>query len=687
MKVVLYMQSKFHYIKLVEDALAQYEDDFIFGGPLLELQERLQAIESSIAVVGQFSVGKSALLNALLGEELLSTRRIESTKVLTKIKTVTNEQDKAIVLHYKNGESKTISIEDIEELARYTTFQGTDETDELKLVELYWPISFLNEELTLIDTPGANSLTASAFKVTEEALRSASAIIYLFNGQKGMDQVDYKLLTELIERQKHIFIVATHVDGLTQSEWQEVESSVLTKIQQQMDKSQQMIYPVSSMQALQGKAEHNPSLLQASGITQLEDTLQTFMLSGAYEQASLRSIEHDYTTLMEEIAEEEASEEEKEALARKHRQLRYERLVAITALSYDKIERYGKDILRTRSDQLVNEELENNEALRAISKKYKAKIAKKFEDFKNVILNHPDVTSKFIVYYKVLEKELNATYQAWADNVAKLNEQKVQQIEQQIKAEDQMFIELMASLETDVAMDWRTFEDQIKRLSLKIERIAFETEELHEKVDEYDEYLGELDEAAKKSKKELAEIEHEAKKLERKFNLENDYYEQDVIALGKAPKVKQHEYTTGFIIKKRHISTDDSELVAWQEKMAALTEEHELKKQLLTQELEEQREFIFEQQEWIEVLEDKITDEKEALNDEVLSFALATVVEQNQIVDETVKAYTQELHTLWRKQSQLCNDLHEAHIKKLTKQFVRFVSEVKTQAIKNIEVA
>lgn len=137
----------------------------------------------------------------------------------------------------------------------------------------------------------------------------------------------------------------------------------------------------------------------------------------------------------------------------------------------------------------------------------------------------------------------------------------------------------------------------------------------------------------------------------------------------------------------RLFSTDDSELVAWQEKMAALTEEHELKKQLLTQELEEKREFMFEQQEWIEVLEDKITDEKEALNDEVLSFALATVVKQNQIVDETVKAYTQELHTLWRKQSQLCNDLHEAHIKKLTKQFVRFVSEVKTQAIKNIEVA
>ena len=681
------MQNKFYYLQLVEKALRNYGDDFIFGGPLLELQERLLAIESSIAVVGQFSVGKSALLNALLGEDVLSTRRIESTKVLTKIKTVTKEQDKAIVLHYKDNSSKTIAIENIEELERYTTFQGSEETDALKLVELYWPVSFLNDELTLIDTPGANSLTASAFKVTEEALKSASAIIYLFNGRKGMDQVDYNLLTGLIERQKHIFIVATHTDGLTSNEWQQVEQSVRNKVQQYVDETQQTIYPVASMQALEAKQTNDQALLVQSGIAELEQALEAFMTSGAYEQASLRSIDHDYTTLMEEIAEEEASEEEREILAAKHRQLRYERLVAITALSYDKIERYGKDILRKRSDQLVNEELENNEALRAISKKYKAKIAKKFEDFKNVILNHPDVTSKFIVYYKVLEKELNATYQAWADNVAKLNEQKVQQIEQQIKAEDQMFIELMTSLETDVVMDWRTFEDQINRLSLKIERIAFETEELHEKVDEYDEYLGELDEAAKKSKKELAEIEHEAKKLERKFKLENDHYEQYVIALGKAPKVKQHEYTTGFIFKKRHISTDDSELVAWQEKMAALTEEHELKKQLLTQELEEKREFMFEQQEWIEVLEDKITDEKEALNDEVLSFALATVVKQNQIVDETVKAYTQELHTLWRKQSQLCNDLHEAHIKKLTKQFVRFVSEVKTQAIKNIEVA
>ncbi|MGR5962310.1 dynamin family protein [Bacillus paranthracis] len=51
-----------------------------FGEEIQVLHNRINSITSSIVAVGQFSVGKSELLNALLGEKLLASRRMESTK-------------------------------------------------------------------------------------------------------------------------------------------------------------------------------------------------------------------------------------------------------------------------------------------------------------------------------------------------------------------------------------------------------------------------------------------------------------------------------------------------------------------------------------------------------------------------------------------------------------------------------
>ena len=56
--------------------------------------------------VGQFSVGKSELLNALLGEKLLASRRMESTKVTTGIHKCMDDEMRKIVLHYKMEKRK-----------------------------------------------------------------------------------------------------------------------------------------------------------------------------------------------------------------------------------------------------------------------------------------------------------------------------------------------------------------------------------------------------------------------------------------------------------------------------------------------------------------------------------------------------------------------------------------------------
>lgn len=182
--------------------LNKYKDDLFFGEEIQVLHSRINSITSSIVAVGQFSVGKSELLNALLGEKLLASRRMESTKVTTRIHKCMNDEMRNIVLHYKTGEKKELPITDVSVLDQYTTFQGRGEEEELEFVDVYWPLQFLDNQLFLVDTPGANSLTEEAFIVTEKELEKASSVLYLFNGQKGIDQTDLSLLKDLMNRRK-----------------------------------------------------------------------------------------------------------------------------------------------------------------------------------------------------------------------------------------------------------------------------------------------------------------------------------------------------------------------------------------------------------------------------------------------------------------------------------------------------
>lgn len=124
----------------------------------------------SIAVVGQFSSGKSSFLNAILGEDILPTGVVPVTAKPTFIKYAPNLMLKA---SFNDGREE---YHDIKELRAFV-----DQRVSLKDVAylcIYSPNELL-KSVSFIDTPGLNSRSDADTMQTKQILKEVGALIWI----------------------------------------------------------------------------------------------------------------------------------------------------------------------------------------------------------------------------------------------------------------------------------------------------------------------------------------------------------------------------------------------------------------------------------------------------------------------------------------------------------------------------
>lgn len=133
-----------------------------------------------VAVAGRMKAGKSTLVNAMVGELIAPTDARECTRVVTwyrdgvtyRVEGVSVDGDRAPLRFDRDGGALAIEL-------------GQRLPEELACIEVTWPTSRLRE-MTLVDTPGIDSLTAGVAERTEEFLTGhadrptpTDAVLYL----------------------------------------------------------------------------------------------------------------------------------------------------------------------------------------------------------------------------------------------------------------------------------------------------------------------------------------------------------------------------------------------------------------------------------------------------------------------------------------------------------------------------
>jgi GTP-binding protein EngB required for normal cell division len=212
-----------------------------FRGRIEALTARLEDPRFEVALFGRVSSGKSSLLNALLGIDILPVGVNPITAVPTKLRC---GQASRAVITCADGHSATISLQELEQYVTEEGNPGNQRNVVRALVEI--PSSGLKDGILLVDTPGFGSLAKRGAVETLAYLPSADLGLVLIDAGSTLNEEDIGTLRLLYEARIPPLVLLSKADLLTQPDILKAKSYVVAQLQQQLGVTLP-VHPVSAL--------------------------------------------------------------------------------------------------------------------------------------------------------------------------------------------------------------------------------------------------------------------------------------------------------------------------------------------------------------------------------------------------------------------------------------------------------
>ena len=247
---------------------------------LEELEKRLSQGRFHLAVLGQVKRGKSTLLNALLGEDVLPSSVIP----LTAIPTFVQYGEKRLfrVRYNDNRPDMEIKGEPTQwlnkQLMGFVTEDANPRNEKGVLqVEITHPAEILRD-VVLIDTPGIGSTYRHNTEATMNFLPQCDAALFLVSADPPITEVEVAFLKEIKSRVSRLFFVLNKVDYLTESERETALGFYRTILTRDAGISPDTrIFAVSARKGLLAKESGDTQQWVESGLSEVFDHLIAFL--------------------------------------------------------------------------------------------------------------------------------------------------------------------------------------------------------------------------------------------------------------------------------------------------------------------------------------------------------------------------------------------------------------------------
>lgn len=203
-----------------------------------------------VVVCGEVKKGKSSLLNAIIGQEILPVNNEIATSQVFRI---TNASAESFFLVFTDGTRKQISRE---ELSRYGSQVDANLEGEplfqdhtLSYIQVNVPVAFLPEGVSLVDTPGLGALYKSHEWITQNYVSKASAVIFVMDPERPLVEKEKEFMLKVLDITPHILYVMTKIDMYAAdvcNNIMERNRELLGLIYSEKQLEAPQIYPVSS---------------------------------------------------------------------------------------------------------------------------------------------------------------------------------------------------------------------------------------------------------------------------------------------------------------------------------------------------------------------------------------------------------------------------------------------------------
>lgn len=196
------------YVKETAELAASCE---LLGAETARLRALLEKLEDrsvSVAVIGQFKRGKSCLVNALLGADMLPTGIIPVTSAATSVRY--GEPDCKV--RFFNGVVRRV---DPKELPGYINEQlNPGNALGVAAVEMAAPLEFLKDGLVIVDTPGIGSYHRNNTEAAYAFIKESDAVIFMLSVDSPINEIEIDILRSTREYAAKFFFAVNKIDTI-----------------------------------------------------------------------------------------------------------------------------------------------------------------------------------------------------------------------------------------------------------------------------------------------------------------------------------------------------------------------------------------------------------------------------------------------------------------------------------------
>jgi len=233
--------------------------------------DRLQEGSFHIVVLGEFKRGKSTLINALLGHDILPTGVLPLTAVSIQVRYGTSPPK----VCYTNGMCEELpqgqSLRDV------ATEEGNPGNHKnVEFVTVQTESQLLAPGLVLVDSPGIGSVHRHNDEQAAVALERADGAIVVLSATEPLSMAEANLLSSLAEKDLRIFVVVNKSDYLSQEELAEVRSFLVSRVRDLLGRDERLWF-ISAKEISCGSALNQLSDLRGLEYKDFEEELWHFV--------------------------------------------------------------------------------------------------------------------------------------------------------------------------------------------------------------------------------------------------------------------------------------------------------------------------------------------------------------------------------------------------------------------------